>query len=459
MGRDRGRLEDYRHILQTAIPLILATGYLAILEFFDRMFLAWYSKEALAAVTPASALALTCTSLFTGILVYVGNIVAQYQGAKIEEKVGSILWQGIWLTVLSGVILVIISCFSEIVFKIVGHEHSLQPMQVVYFGIIMKGAIFSLLTTLFMSFYAAVGKYIIVGVTIVSSIVINVFLDYCMIFGKFGFEEMGVRGSALSTVIGSAITALIFIVYLFLSECRKRFHIVQPKFIDMKLFQHIFKFSLSNGVVFFLDSIGFTLFLLLIGRVGVNELAASNVAINISNVIFLPVFGFGMAISVIVGECMGRKEPEVAQRYVKKGFHLVYLYVVPICLIFWFAPELFVNMFVRNLAVEQREIIMSVSSVILKIVAVYTLFDAIDITLTSCLKGSGDVVYVMCATVFANVFILMLPTYFLVLKLGMSLYVGWGIFAMTIIGMSAIYISRYKSYKWKKATLIEPELI
>ena len=128
MGRDRGRLEDYRHILQTAIPLILATGYLAILEFFDRMFLAWYSKEALAAVTPASALALTCTSLFTGILVYVGNIVAQYQGAKIEEKVGSILWQGIWLTVLSGVILVVISCFSEIVFKIVGHEQSLQPM-------------------------------------------------------------------------------------------------------------------------------------------------------------------------------------------------------------------------------------------------------------------------------------------------------------------------------------------
>ena len=128
MGRDRGRLQDYRHILQTAIPLILATGYLAILEFFDRMFLAWYSKEALAAVTPASALALTCTSLFTGILVYVGNIVAQYQGAKIEEKVGSILWQGIWLTVLSGVILVVISCFSEIVFKIVGHEQSLQPM-------------------------------------------------------------------------------------------------------------------------------------------------------------------------------------------------------------------------------------------------------------------------------------------------------------------------------------------
>ena len=323
----------------------------------------------------------------------------------------------------------------------------------------MKGAIFSLLTTLFMSFYAAVGKYIIVGVTIASSIVINVFLDYCMIFGKFGFEEMGVRGSALSTVIGSAITALIFIVYLIFSECRKKFHILQPKLINIRLFQHIFKYSLSNGVVFFLDSIGFTLFLLLIGRVGVNELAASNVAINISNVIFLPVFGFGMAISVIVGECMGRKEPEVAQRYVKKGFHLVYLYVVPICLIFWFTPELFVNMFVRNLAVEQREIIMSVSSVILKIVAVYTLFDAIDITLTSCLKGSGDVVYVMCATVFANVFILMLPTYFLVLKLGMSLYVGWGIFAMTIIGMSAIYISRYKSYKWKKATLIEPELI
>ena len=157
---------------------------------------------------------------------------------------------------------------------------------------------------------------------------------------------------------------------------------------------------------------------------------------------------------------MGRKEPEVARRYVSKGFHLVDLYVVPICLLFWFVPELFVNMFVRNLVGEQRETIMSVSSVILKIIAVYTLFDAIDVTLTSCLKGAGDVIYVMYATVFANVFLLMLPTYVLVLKLGMSIYVGWGVFAMTTtIGMSAIYFNRYKSCKWQKATLIEPELI
>ncbi|PHV70691.1 hypothetical protein CS063_09170 [Sporanaerobium hydrogeniformans] len=459
MGKDKRKWQDYTYILQIAIPLILATGYLAILEFFDRMFLAWYSKEALAAVTPASALALTCTSLFTGILVYVGNIVSQYYGAKMEEKIGSILWQGIWLTVLSGVILVIISCFSEMLFKMIGHDGALQPMQILYFEIITKGAVFSLLTTLFMSFYASVGKYVIVGVTIVSSMFINVFLDYCMIFGKFGFKEMGVKGSALSTIIGSAITALIFIIYLLFSKCRKRFHITSAKRIDIKLFQHIFKYSLSNGVVFFLDSIGFTLFLLLIGRAGVNELAASNVAVNISNVIFLPVFGFGMAISIIVGECMGKKDAEAAKRYVRKGFCLVYLYVIPVCLLFWCVPELFVNMFVRNLATGQRETIMSVSSDILKIVAIYTLFDAIDINLTSCFKGAGDVVYVMYATVFANVFLLMLPVYVLVLRLGMSIYVGWGIFALTIIAMSLVYTMRYKSCKWQKATLVKPELI
>ncbi|NIW98799.1 MAG: hypothetical protein GWN13_11235 [Phycisphaerae bacterium] len=86
----------YGEVLKIAFPLILSTGSWSVQHFIDRMFLTWYSPQAIAASMPAGLLFWTVISLFVGMAVYVNTFVAQYYGAKRKDRVGPSVWQGIY---------------------------------------------------------------------------------------------------------------------------------------------------------------------------------------------------------------------------------------------------------------------------------------------------------------------------------------------------------------------------
>lgn len=83
----------YRELLVTAFPLILSTGTWSLQTFIDRMFLAWYSPQAIAASMPASLLQFTIMSVFLGTCGYAGTFVAQYYGANLHSRIGKVVWQ------------------------------------------------------------------------------------------------------------------------------------------------------------------------------------------------------------------------------------------------------------------------------------------------------------------------------------------------------------------------------
>ncbi|MFH0922372.1 MAG: MATE family efflux transporter, partial [Fibrobacterota bacterium] len=82
----------YREILVMALPLILSTGSWSIFMFVSRMFLSWYSPEALAASVPAGIMEYTVVSLFQGTASYAGTFVAQYYGAGQKHRIGAGVW-------------------------------------------------------------------------------------------------------------------------------------------------------------------------------------------------------------------------------------------------------------------------------------------------------------------------------------------------------------------------------
>ena len=96
----------YREVLRIAVPLILSTGAWSVLLFVDRMFLSWYSSEAIAAAMPAGMASFAMLCFFIGTAAYVNTFVAQYFGAKEEYKIGAIVWQGIYFSFLSVLLIV-----------------------------------------------------------------------------------------------------------------------------------------------------------------------------------------------------------------------------------------------------------------------------------------------------------------------------------------------------------------
>ena len=148
----------YREFLTLAIPLILSTAAWSVQHFVDRVFLAWYSTEALAAALPAGMANFVIASLFIGVASYVNTFVAQYVGAKRLERVGPAVWQGAYLAVLSGLVGLGVAWQSGAIFDLVGHDTAIRDEEVVYFRILCYGLFPLILSTAASCFFSGRGK-------------------------------------------------------------------------------------------------------------------------------------------------------------------------------------------------------------------------------------------------------------------------------------------------------------
>jgi len=120
------RKGGYKELLVIAIPLIISTGSWSLQHFIDRMFLTWYSPEAIAAAFPAGILNFTIISIFLGTAGYVSVFVAQYYGSGDTDGIGPVLWQGLYISVISGIVLIILIPYTEMIFDFIGHEQSIR---------------------------------------------------------------------------------------------------------------------------------------------------------------------------------------------------------------------------------------------------------------------------------------------------------------------------------------------
>jgi MATE family multidrug resistance protein len=138
------REAGYREVLVVAIPLILSTASWSVQHFVDRMFLAWYSPETIAAAMPAGMLNFTLVAIFMGTAGYVSTFVAQYYGAKRFQRIGPALWQGVYMSLIGGVLIMFAIPFAGPVFRLVGHSPQIQQHEVAYFRILCLGGFFTL---------------------------------------------------------------------------------------------------------------------------------------------------------------------------------------------------------------------------------------------------------------------------------------------------------------------------
>ena len=104
-------------MLVVAIPLILSTATWSMQHFVDRMFLTWYSPETIAAAMPAGMLNFTIISIFMGTAGYVSTFVAQYYGARRYHRIGPALWQGIYISLIGGLVLLCVIPLAEPAFQ------------------------------------------------------------------------------------------------------------------------------------------------------------------------------------------------------------------------------------------------------------------------------------------------------------------------------------------------------
>jgi len=260
------RPSGYREVFKISLPLIISMSSHTVMLFTDRLFLGRYSLDTLAASVPAGLLAFMFMCFFMGVVEFTNTFVAQYVGAHLPRRVGSALWQGIYLALAAGILLAGLSLFGESLFRLAGHAPRIQELETVYFRILMLGAVFGLLQNALSCFYSGRGLTMPIMIINVIGVTLNVPLNYMLINGYGGFPELGMSGSALATVTSSAVMLLLYIGVVFREQNNRVYGVRRMWAFDRVLFGRLLKFGTPAGIQVFVDIFGFAMFLLMVGR-------------------------------------------------------------------------------------------------------------------------------------------------------------------------------------------------
>lgn len=445
----------YADFLRISIPLILSTASWSIQHFVDRVFLTWYATDALAAALPAGMVNFIFVSLFMGLASYVNTFVAQYSGAGRDDRVGPSVWQGNYLAILAGLAGLAAAGFAAPIFDLVGHGESIRAHEVVYFRVLCFGMAPLILSTSLSCFYSGRGRtWSVFGVNAAAT-GFNIVVNYALIFGNFGAPEMGIRGAAWATNASAAFACLLYLILLARPKYRARFATFSGWRPDRELFGRLLRFGGPNGVNFMLDMLSFTFFVIIVGRIGTLELTATNLAFNINSLAFMPLIGAGIALSTLVGQRLGADDPDGAEYCTWTGVYLAVGYMGVMSLVYLMLPDLFLMPYGVGASGPEFEAARELARSLLRIVAVYCVFDAGFIMFTAALKGAGDTRYVMYGSVALGWFVMVLPPLVLVTWYDAGIYTVWAFIVAFLIGGCLLFYRRFRGGKWKQMRVIE----
>jgi MATE family multidrug resistance protein len=446
---------SYRELLAIAVPLMISSGTQSLMHVIDRVFLTWYSGDALAAALPAGILYWTCLSLPFAIASYINTFVAQYDGAGRPERVAASVWQGLYFAIAAGLLLTLMSPLSGTIFDAIGHSQAIAEQETIYFRWLCWGSPAALLHVVLSAFFSGRGQTRVVLWVNVVCVSINAVLDYVFIFGWGPIPSWGIAGAAMTDVFGEVLATAIFAGLLCQRELRTRYPFATTARWDSTLSGDLLRFGGPSGLQMLIDVGGFTAFMLIIGWIGDNELKATNIAFNLNTLAFIPIIGVGIAVSTLVGQRIGEGRPELAVRSTHRGFVLAGGYMLVFALIYTGLPDLLISVYEWRSSDPEFSQVRAAVIVLLRFVAVYSFFDAMAIVYGSAIRGAGDTRYSMLVAFLGATFVLVLPTYAVWRWHGPNLFWSWTFCAIYVIVLGFAFLLRFQAGHWRSMTVME----
>ena len=329
-----GQKAKYNRLLRLSAPLVMSSSGYVLMQFTDAMFLSWYSPVAIAASGTAGMLSWLTTSLIIGTVSYTGTITANQVGAGQDDKIGSVNWQGLYLALFCGVITAFLGLGTDWFFKVVGHAEELRVLEAEYLKILLFGGALSFAQCSLSGFFSGRADNMRLMIAQLTGQIANVVMDYAMIFGKWGCPEMGVGGAAWATVLSNLFPLSMMLWWFFDHKNAERYKSRSDWRFRWSVAKQLLRFGLPSGFQMCMDAFLWTLFLLVIGRMGTVELAATTIAFRLNQLAFVPIFGVSRAISTLAGQSHGERNYKNALAYMGHGLVLCQIWMTFIAFTF-----------------------------------------------------------------------------------------------------------------------------
>lgn len=444
-------------VLRVAMPMIVSVGSLAVMQFADRVFLTWYDPISVGAAFGSGQFLWMLASFPFSVAAYAVAFVSQYNGAKAYQRIGQLVWQGIFIGAIVTPLFFLAYPYVSSIFNFFGHSPEVVELENTYFFWSLWGIGFVVASQGAEAFFVGRKKMKTVMTVSLVAVTFNILLNYIMIFGVGGFPRMGVAGAALATSICQILRFLILLVLMFIDDfCSGyRYGIVRGCRIVPREFLALLKYGGMGGTQYFLEMVTFTFFVFLLGKLGDVSSTSSAIALNLNAMTFLPIVGIGTAVMTLVGNALGEGSPQLARRSVFSATWLASVFTGFFLLIFLLVPGVFLSVYEMGNP-EKFAPYYEMTRNLLRFVAVYLFFDTINIIFCSAIRGAGDTKFVMIVT-FALVPFLAIFPWLGVGVFHFGVYWCWTVMTVYISLLGIVFFARFMRGAWMEMGLVEPK--
>lgn len=335
-----------REVLALALPIIAAMTSQNVLNLVDTAMVAHLGAATLAGVGLASFLNFMAVAFITGLSSAVQAMAARRVGEGKLDETAIPLNGGIVLSCALGIPLAALMIWqAPNILGLLNDDPAVIAAGTTYLQLRLLSIFAIGVNFSFRGYWSAIKLARLYMYTLLGMHSFNIALNYCLIFGKLGFPEMGVVGAGLGTSISIFLGTLIYFVLGWKHARKSGFLARRP---SREQFGNLLRLGLPSSIQQLFFAAGFTVLFWIVGMVGTRELAVANVLINISLVAVLPGIGFGLAAATLAGQALGRRDAIDAHRWAWDVCKVGCLVLGAIGLPMVLAPQLILGLFLPD---------------------------------------------------------------------------------------------------------------
>lgn len=442
-----GSREQITTVMQMAWPAILESFFVSLAGMIDVMMVSRVSSESVAAVGLTTQPKFIALAFFIALNVAISAIVARRMGERRKEDANSTLLTAMIITVTMGIIISILCVvLAGPLMSLCGSNDDTHADAVIYFQIIMGGMMFNVISMMINAAQRGAGNTRIAMTTNITSSIVNICFNYLLIEGHFGFPRLEVAGAAIATVMGTVVACVMSIfslmkkdAFLSIPFCiAKR---IRPSLEPVKAMAKIGSSLFAEQVLL---RIGFSATAIFAADMGTDAMSAHQIGMNLMSLSFSFGDGLQSAAVALTGRSLGEKDPELAKLYGRLCQRIGNIISVFVAIFFLMGGRSIYEAFF------DKENIVEMGVMLSRIIAVIVLMQIPQVVYTGCLRGAGDVVYIMTASTISVTFVRTAVSYI------MCYIAGWGLNGIWI-GVAADQLCRlvmstmrYGTGKWTK---------
>lgn len=295
-----------KEIWRVTYPIFLGLLAQNVINVTDTAFLGRVGEVALGAAAMGGLLYICVYTIAFGFSVGSQILIARRNGEGNYRAVGPIMWQGTAFSFGMAVCLLILMYFSAApLIRLLITSDSIYGATYEFFTWRIWGFLFAFVNVMFRGLYIGITRTKVLTMNAVVMALVNVVLDYALVFGELGLPEMGVRGAALASVIAEASSLLFFLLYTYYKVDLRKYGLNRFGQFDLSMVLRILRISCFTMVQYFLAMAIWFVFFMALERLGQRQLAVANIVRSVYVVLLIPVQALSTTANTLVSNLIG----------------------------------------------------------------------------------------------------------------------------------------------------------